>query len=84
MIKQLIPLALSVNTLLAMWMAGNRNHLSWLLGLIGQIGWFAFIFVFEAWGLLPLAIALTVVYSRNLIKWRKDAQASRERTETPT
>lgn len=69
--KQLIPLALSTNTIVLMWLAGNKSNLSWVLGLIGQAGWLLFVIVFEAWGLLPLVIALTIVYSRNLRKWTR-------------
>lgn len=71
MIRQLIPLVLSVNTLALMWLVGNKRVLGWVLGLGGQVVWFAFIVVFEAWGLLPLAIGLTVVYARNLVRWRR-------------
>lgn len=67
--RQLIPLALSINTIVLMWLVGSRRLLGWVLGLVGQVGWFAFIAVFEAWGLLPLSIALTFVYARNLWRW---------------
>ncbi|MGH9248070.1 MAG: hypothetical protein ACRD0W_00905 [Acidimicrobiales bacterium] len=67
--RQLIPLALSINTIAVMWLAGDKRALGWALGLFGQAGWFAFIVVFEAWGLLPLSVALTFVYSRNLWRW---------------
>lgn len=70
--RQLIPLALSANTIALMWLVGDRRALGWVLGLAGQVVWFAFIAVFEAWGLLPLAVALTVVYARNLWRWRRE------------
>lgn len=68
-IRQLIPLALSVNTVAVMWLAGSKRTLGWTLGLAGQVGWLAFVVVFQAWGLLPLVIALTFVYGRNLWRW---------------
>lgn len=71
---QLIPLALSANTIALMWLVGNRRTLGWVLGLAGQAMWFVFIAVFDAYGLLPLAVVLTVVYARNLAKWRKEQQ----------
>lgn len=74
MIRQLIPLALSANTITLMWLVGSKRLLGWVLGLVGQVGWFIFIVVFEAWGLLPLAVALTFVYSRNLWRWRREAR----------
>lgn len=69
---QLIPLALSLNTIALMWLVGDRRILGWVLGLVGQAVWFVFIAVFDAWGLLPLATVLTVVYARNLAKWRRE------------
>lgn len=76
--KQLIPLILSVNTLTVMWLVGNKRTLGWTLALIGQAVWFLFIVVFEAWGLLPLAVGLTVVYSRNLWHWWRITQIDAE------
>jgi hypothetical protein len=72
--RQLIPLALSANTIVLMWLAGNKNTLAWVLGLLGQVGWFAFVVLFDAWGLLPLCVALTVVYGRNLWRWWHEPQ----------
>lgn len=69
---QLIPLALSANTIALMWLVGDRRTLGWVLGVAGQAIWFLFIFVFDAYGLLPLAIVLTIVYARNLVKWRRE------------
>lgn len=72
--RHLLPLALSANTLAVMWLAGNRRVLGWWLAVGGQIGWFGFILTRREWGLLPMAVALTVIYTRNLAKWlREDA-----------
>jgi hypothetical protein len=35
--------------------------------------WLWFIVAFAAWGLLPLSLALIVTYTRNLIRWRREA-----------
>lgn len=72
-VRQLLPLATSVVTLIGMWMVGNKNPLGWLVGLGNQTLWGWFIVAFHAWGLLPLSCALSVVYSRNLLRWRRDA-----------
>jgi nicotinamide riboside transporter PnuC len=61
-----------VNTVVVMWLAGSKRSLAWLLGLIGQAGWLAFVILFQAWGLLPLVVVLTVVYTRNLLRWRTE------------
>jgi len=73
-VRQLLPLALSVNTITLMVLVGNRRVLGWWLAVGGQVGWFAFIVIFRAWGLLPMAVALTVTYVRNLVKWRRDSR----------
>lgn len=76
MTRQLLSLATSAITLYGMWLAGNKDHRGWTVGLWNQAVWFAFIVAFGAWGLLPLNAALVVVYTRNLRAWRV------ERSET--
>ncbi|THV25994.1 nicotinamide mononucleotide transporter [Glycomyces paridis] len=71
-LRQAIPLLLSANTLTLTWLVGNRKTSGWVLGCIGQALWFVFIFTWQVWGLLPLAIGLTIVYARNLIRWRRE------------
>jgi len=73
-VRQLLPLALSANTIALMWLVGNRRVLGWWLAVGGQVGWFAFIVIFRAWGLFPMAVALTVTYVRNLVKWRREGR----------
>jgi hypothetical protein len=70
--RQLIPLATSVITIIGMWLAGNKDPRAWVLGLANQTLWLTFIVVFQAWGLLPLLVALVIVYSRNLRRWRRE------------
>lgn len=78
MIEQMLPLALSANTVAVMWLAGSKRALGWALGLAGQGLWVAFSVVFEAWGLLPLAVVLTYVYGRNLMRWRREDKTEHE------
>lgn len=72
--KQLIPLATSIMTLVGMWLAGNKDPRAWMVGLANQVLWFTFIVMFAAWGLLPLMVALIIVYSRNLVRWRREGR----------
>ncbi len=72
LVHQVIPWALSANTIALNWLAGNQRNLGWLLGVIGQVVWFIFIFTWQVWGFLPMAIGLSIVYARNLIKWRNE------------
>jgi hypothetical protein len=71
-VRQILPLALSVNTIIVMWLVGSKSALGWTLALIGQAGWLLFVFVFDAWGLLPLVVALSFVYTRNLWRWTRE------------
>jgi hypothetical protein len=72
MTRQLLPFATGLLTLAAMWLVGNKRTLGWTIGLANQALWLAFIVVFKAWGLLPLTVVLTVTYTRNLIRWRRE------------
>lgn len=74
MFRQLLPFVTGMVTLIGMWAAGSHRSWSWALGIANQGLWFAFIVAFGAWGLLPLNVALVVVYSRNLVKWRREAR----------
>lgn len=72
--RQLLPFVTGVLTLVVMWLAGSRRTSAWVVGLVNQVLWIAFIVVFEAWGLLPLSIALIFIYGRNLLRWRREDQ----------
>jgi hypothetical protein len=72
---QLIPLVTSLVTIVQMWAAGSHKVWAWPLGLANQVLWFAFIVTFEAWGLLPLMLALIVVYTRNWRYWHRQRLA---------
>lgn len=55
-----------------MWMAGNKNKWAWAIALGNQFAWIAFIFMFAAWGLLPLSLGLIFISYRNLVKWNRE------------
>lgn len=76
--RQAIALATSVVTLYGMWLAGSHRWTGWLVGLGNQALWLVCIVVFGVWGLLPLNVALVVVYSRNIVKWRRAERAVAE------
>ncbi len=69
--KQAIPWMTSAVTLYAMWVIGNKKWWGWLVGLGNQVLWVALAVVFKTWGLLPLTACLIVLYTRNLLAWRK-------------
>ncbi len=69
MIEQYLPWLLSAITIWMFLLAGNKKKYSWLVGLFNQFLWLIWIVVSANWGLLPMNIALWVVYSRNHFKW---------------
>ena len=66
-----LPWLLSAITIYSMLLAGNKKRGAWLVGLVNQLLWLVWIVLGGAWGLLPMNVALWVVYSRNYFKWAK-------------
>lgn len=54
-----------------MWAVGKHHWWGWLIGLCNQALWLATILLFGTWGLLPLSVALTFLYTKNLLAWRR-------------
>lgn len=75
MIGTYLPWLLSAITIWMTLAAGNKHRSAWLIGLGNQLLWLIWICVVGAWGLLPMNIALWIVYGRNHFKW--NAQSSR-------
>lgn len=71
--KQLLSLLTSVGTITVMWLAGRKDWRAWVLGLANQVLWVTLIVVSGLWGLMPLSVAITFIYSKNLIAWRREA-----------
>ncbi len=69
--KDIIPYILSINTIVTMILAGRKNKYTWILGLLNQVLWLTWIFLIQAWGLLPMTGVLCVVYTWNHFKWNK-------------
>ncbi len=65
-------IATFITTTMTMWLMGNKKISGPIWGLGGQVVWFGMIFTNELWGLMPLAIWLTVIHGRNYMKWRTD------------
>lgn len=64
-----LPYGLSAITVWMTVLAGNKHRLAWFVGLIGQALWLVWIVLTATWGLLPMNIALWIVYGRNHWKW---------------
>ena len=60
-------------TLVAMELLARKSPAGWALGLAGQSLWFLLIYRRALWGLLPLTVALTVLYAAALYRWTHGA-----------
>lgn len=74
-----LQLVISCITIWMTLMAGNKHPKAWLVGLLNQGLWITMIVWTEAWGLVPLCLAMCVVYYRNHRKWRMDQLAAKAR-----
>ena len=70
MIKTYLPYILSAITIYTMFLAGGKKRYTWIVGLVNQALWLWYIISIQAWGLLPMNIALWIVYTRNHLKWK--------------
>lgn len=59
-------------TVLNMWLIGNKTVWAWYSAITSQAAWLYFDYLVGAYGLMPLAVVLTVIYVRNIRKWRKE------------
>jgi hypothetical protein len=69
-IRDYLPWLMSAITIWMTLQAGNKHPHAWLWGLLNQALWLAWIVTIGAWGLLPMNLALWIVYGRNHLKWR--------------
>ena len=84
----MIQLALAAFGLTALWMATGTNPTArkWasVVGLMGQPAWITFAVQTDAWGLLALSVAYTLVYARGcavqfgLVKNQKEVNHERD------
>lgn len=72
-IRDYLPWLLSVITIWMTLLAGNKHPLAWAVGLGNQALWLIWIIVTANWGLLPMNLALWVVYGRNHLRWMRGA-----------
>lgn len=73
LVRDGLPWVMSAITIWMTLLAGNKHPAAWLVGLANQLLWLVWIIAMGAWGLLPLNIALWIVYGRNHLKWQREA-----------
>lgn len=71
----MLSVATSCVTLLGMWLLSRKDWRGWLVGLCNQALWLWLIIDTHAWGLLILTASLSVIYTKAIITWRRDAAA---------
>jgi len=71
---QIMPWIMSAITIWMTVLAGNRHRSAWLIGLANQALWLSWIILTANWGLLPMNIALWIVYARNHMRWSADRE----------
>lgn len=64
----------SLLTLSGQWLYGNKSPWGPWIGIASQVPWNIIMIQGGLWGLLPVNIAMLVIHTRNLIKWRADAR----------
>lgn len=76
-ITSYLPWLLSACSLLMSVLTGNLWRFAWVFGLGIQCLWLIWIAAAQAYGFLPLCLALFVIYTRNHFKWRAQATGSK-------
>jgi hypothetical protein len=71
MLLLVLSLLTSAGTLTFMWANGSKKRWSWLVSLGNQPLWLAIIWLTQAWGLIPLNLAMIVLAIRGWFKWKK-------------
>lgn len=79
LVIQYLPYILSVITIYMTVLAGNKTHWAWIVGLFNQLLWLVWIVLSATWGLLPMNLALWIVYGRNHLKWNTPPHKGEER-----
>jgi len=76
-----LPYVLSTITIYQVFLAGNKNVHAWIIGMGNQVLWLTWILVSQNYGLLPMNVAMWVLYTRNHFKWRKEASNLKKKSQ---
>lgn len=71
-----LPYVLSAISVFQIILAGDKSPRAWAVGLVNQVFWLVWILTSQTYGLLPMNLAIWVVYTRNHLKWKHDAAVS--------
>ena len=73
-----LPWLMSAVTVWMTLLAGNKHKSAWLVGLFNQALWLSWIVATATWGLVPMNIALWIVYARNHWRWSTEREQGLE------
>lgn len=79
--QQLWSWGLAAIGILGIYLAGRKNSIGWLIGVFAQLLWLAYAINTRQWGFLFTAFGYGFVYTKNWIKWRREAH--RDNKEAP-
>lgn len=60
--------------ILGIYLAGRKNSAGWLVGMFAQVLWLAYAIATRQWGFLFTSVAYGAIYTKNWIKWRREAR----------
>lgn len=70
-VRDYLPWLMSAITIWMTALAGSKHPRAWFIALSNNGLWLVWIIADQAWGLLPMNIALWIVYGRNHLKWSR-------------
>ncbi len=65
----MLDILISISTIIYMYLLSRKIKLGLYISLVSQLLWLVFIYTNEAWGLIPLNIALWYICVSGLKKW---------------
>jgi hypothetical protein len=72
LITTYLPYLLSTITIYQVFWQETKNVHAWIVGIGNQALWLIWILISQNYGLLPMNVAMWVLYTRNHFKWRKE------------
>jgi len=64
--------AISIQTMVMLWLLGNKDKRGTIVGLAGQVLWIWYVTKTAQWGLFPGVIVFTLIHARNCWKMYKE------------
>ena len=72
MLVTIIPWVCSALALASIYLMGNRSLWGPGIALSGQLPFFIYIALTDAWGFVPASVVATILHARNFWKWHRE------------